>query len=281
MATTAPTTAPGARPTAGRAPGADRTARWRRRGRNLLIVSLPIAAALLAWALLWDRTDFLPSPSSTLAVGVQVVQEGETYTNLLDTARRLAFGLGLGFGAAVLVSLIMRQSQWWRRFFAPYVFATISTPSLAIALFALIVFGLSEIGIYLAVAITIFPFAVISLMEGLDSLDARLGEMAAVYRFSWPQRVRNVALPEMSPYLFGAFRNVHALAWKIVVIAEVFSQQTGVGYQYKHAYQFFELQRLLVWAALFISMVVIVEYGILRPLERLTSRWRRTEGATT
>lgn len=276
-----PTTAAEARPITGRALRPAPTARWRQRSRRLVVVSVPIAAALLAWTLLWDRTDFLPSPSSTVAMGVEIVQQGETYTNLLDTARRLAFGLGLGFGAAVLVSLIMRQSQWWRRFFAPYVFATISTPSLAIALFALIVFGLAEIGIYLAVAITIFPFAVISLMEGLDNLDARLGEMAAVYRFTWSQRVRNVALPEMSPYLFAAFRNVHALAWKIVVIAEVFSQQTGVGYQYKQAYQFFELQRLLVWAALFISMVVVVEYGLLRPLERATSRWRRTEGATT
>lgn len=277
---TAPTTTADARPRAGRALRSDEAPRWRGRARRALAVSVPILAALVAWTLLWDQTDFLPSPSSTVAEGVAVVQQPETYANLLDTARRLAFGLGLGFGAAVLVSLIMRQSPWWRRFFAPYVFATISTPSLAIALFALIVFGLAEIGIYLAVAITIFPFAVVSLMEGLDNLDARLGEMASVYRFSWLQRVRNVALPEMSPYLFGAFRNVHALAWKIVVIAEVFSQQTGVGYQYKHAYQFFELQRLLVWAALFISMVVIVEYGILRPLERVTSRWRRTEGAT-
>lgn len=269
------------RPAGTHAPRSRSTTRWLRAGRRAAVVGLPIAAALIAWSLLWDRTDFLPSPASTIVKGVELLQEGETYTNLLDTARRLAFGLGFGFGAAVLVSLIMRQSEWWRRFFAPYVFATISTPSLAIALFALIVFGLSEVGIYLAVAITIFPFAVVSLIEGLDNLDARLGEMAAVYRFTWAQRVRNVALPEMSPYLFGAFRNVHALAWKIVVIAEVFSQQSGVGYQYKQAYQFFELQRLLVWAALFISMVVIVEYGILRPLERLTSRWRRTEGATT
>ena len=241
-------------------------------------MGLPIAAALLAWSLFWDQTDFLPSPASTVATGVELLRQPETYTNLLDTARRLALGLALGFGAAVLVSLVMRQSAWWRRFFAPYVFATLSTPSLAVALFSLMVFGLSEVGIYIAVGITIFPFAVISLIEGLDDLDARLGEMASVYRFSWPQRVRNVAIPEMSPHLFAAFRNVHALAWKVVVIAEVFSQQTGVGYQYKLAYSFFELQRLVVWAALFISMVVVVEYGILRPMERVSFRWRRTEG---
>ena len=253
--------------------------RWGDRLWRLVLRLLPIAAVVVAWALFYDRTDFLPSPASTLETAVALLQEPETYANLFDTARRLVAGLGLGFGGAVLVSLLMRQSPWWRRFFAPYVFATISIPALAISLFALMVFGLAEIGVYLAVAITIFPFAVVSLLEGLDNIDARLTEMATVYRFSWVERVRHVALPEMAPYLFAAFRNVHALAWKIVVIAEVFSQQTGVGYQYKDAYSFFELQRLVVWGALFISMVVTVEYGILRPLERMAFRWRRREGA--
>ena len=276
-----PTTEAASGITDGLVPSSRRNLQRRQRARRAAVVGIPIAAALVAWSLLWDRTDFLPSPASTVVTSIALLQEPETYTNLLDTARRLVFGLGLGFGTAVLVSLVMRQSPWWRRFFAPYVFATISTPSLAIALFALIVFGLSEIGIYVAVGITIFPFAVISLIEGLDNLDARLAEMASVYRFTWFQRVRNVAIPEMSPHLFAAFRNVHALAWKIVVIAEVFSQQTGVGYQYKLAYSFFELERLVVWAALFIMMVVIVEYGILRPMERVTFRWRRTEGAAT
>jgi NitT/TauT family transport system permease protein len=84
----------------------------------------------------------------------------------------------------------------------------------------------------------------------------------------------------MAPFLFSAFRNVHALGWKIVVIAELFSQQVGIGAEYKRAYGFFELERLVVWTFFFIIMITTVEYVILRPLERRVFRWRAGPSAS-
>lgn len=233
------------------------------------------AVVVTAWALWYDQTDFLPSPASTWSVAIEVLQQEQTYRDLLATARRLVVGLGLGYVGAFVVALMMRQTRFWRMFFAPYVFITISTPGLAMALISLMVFGLSEVGVYLAVGGVVFPFVVVSLMEGFDHLDAGLSDMAKIYRFSWWQRIRHQALPEMAPYMFAAFRNVHALAWKLVVIAELFSQQTGIGFQYQRAYSYFELERLIIWGVFFIGMVMLVEYGALRPFERIVFSWRR------
>jgi NitT/TauT family transport system permease protein len=245
------------------------------RPQRAAVVGAVVGAVLLAWAIAWDDTDFLPSPGSTLDMGIDLLGQGDTYENLLATARRLFFGLLIGYAGGVAVAIWMQQSARWRAFFAPYVLVMITLPSLAVSLLSLMVFGLSEIGVYMAVAIVIFPFVVVGLNEGLASLDARLTEMTRIYRFSAWQRIRHQALPEMAPYLFAAFRNVHALAWKIVVIAELFSQQNGIGFQYKQAYGFFELERLIVWSVFFIAMVLMVEYGLLRPLEAVVFRWRR------
>jgi NitT/TauT family transport system permease protein len=76
--------------------------------------------------------------------------------------------------------------------------------------------------------------------------------------------------------MFSAFRNAHALSWKLVVITEVFSQQNGIGYQYKKSFDYFQLNQLMVWLFFFLIVVFGVEYGILRPLERRSTRWRRT-----
>ena len=244
------------------------------RARRTMVSLMGIGAVLGFWVLIWDKTDFLPSPSSTWEVGIELLGEGGTYGDLFDTARRLFMGLGIGYISAFGVALIMRQSKWWKTFFAPHVFVLISMPGLALALICLMVFGLSEIGVYLAVGGVVFPFVVVSLQEGFDNLDAKLSDMAKVYRFSTWARIRHQAIPEMAPYLFAAFRNVHALAWKIVVIAELFSQQSGIGFQYKRSYGFFEFNRLLVWAFFFITMVMIVEYGLLRPFEAAVFRWR-------
>jgi NitT/TauT family transport system permease protein len=244
------------------------------RTRRFFALLVSIAAVIAFWSWVWDKTDFLPSPSSTWSVGVELLGEGGTYGDLFATARRLFMGLSIGYLSAFAVALMMRQSRWWKLFLAPHVFVLISMPGLALALICLMVFGLSEIGVYLAVAGVVFPFVVVSLQEGFDNLDAKLSDMARVYRFSTWVRIRHQAIPEMAPYLFAAFRNVHALAWKIVVIAELFSQQTGIGFQYKRAYGFFEFERLLVWAFLFMAMVLIVEYAVLRPFEAGVFRWR-------
>jgi NitT/TauT family transport system permease protein len=244
------------------------------RVRRIVVSITSIALVLAFWAWAWNKTDFLPSPSSTFDTAGELLGESGTYMDLLDTARRLFFGLGIGYVSAFFVAMLMRQSKWWKGFFAPHVFILISTPGLAVALVSLMVFGLSEIGVYLAVAGVVFPFVVVSLQEGFENLDARLSDMTKVYRFSSYQRIRHQAIPEMAPYLFAAFRNVHALAWKIVVIAELFSQQSGIGFQYKRAFGFFEFERLVVWAFFFITMVMIVEYALLRPFEAAVFRWR-------
>lgn len=262
---------------------ASSTTRWRggltpaRRATILLVASL---ALLAVWQLTWDRTDFLPSPRATVEVIIDLLGQPSTYADLAATARRLVMGLTIGYGAAVVVALLMQISPWWSRFFRPYIFITLTTPSLVISLLSLMVFGLSEIGVYLAVAIVVFPFVVVGLDEGIAALDPRLSEMTFAYRFALWSRVRHQILPSMAPMLFAAFRNVHALGWKVVVIAELFSQQTGLGVEYKRAYGFFELDRLVAWTFFFIVMVVGVEYGILRPIERRVFRWRPDRAVT-
>jgi NitT/TauT family transport system permease protein len=231
---------------------------------------------LLLWQLTWDLTDFLPAPSRTLHTAVDLLATADTYDDLGATLRRLVLGLVMGYTAAAAVALLMQISPWWNRFFGPAVYVTVTAPSMVVSLLCLMVFGLSEFGVCMSVAIVVFPFVVISLDEGVKALDAKLTEMSRIYGFGVTTRIRHVALPEMAPFLFSAFRNVHALGWKIVVIAELFSQQVGIGAEYKRAYGFFELERLVVWTFFFIIMITAVEYAILRPLERRVFRWRAT-----
>jgi NitT/TauT family transport system permease protein len=241
--------------------------------RSLLMVGLA-AVTLLAWAMFWDKTDWLSSPAETWDFFVKTIKTPTTYSNLAATALRLIIGLFLGYIGGLAAAFLMHKSQWWERFTRPYVFIALSTPGLAFCLISLMVFGLSDFGVVMAAAGTVFPFVAISLLAGLNSIDAHLTEMTEVFRFSWFDRIWHQALPEMAPHLFAAFRNVHALAWKIVVLSELFSTQNGIGYQYKQAFAFFSTKRLIVWAFFFIIMVMVVEYGILRPLERLMFRWR-------
>ena len=247
-------------------------------GPRLRRVGLPILGVLLvfvAWAWGYRYTKYLPAPAAVWQEASELLRQPATYENVLVSLRRLIVGLGSGYVAAFFVTMAMRLSKWWEVFFSVYVFVTLTLPSLAVALFSLMIFGLSEVGVYFAVAVVVFPFVVVGLNDGFKTLNAQLTDMARVYRLSWRDRVRHVAIPDMAPHMFSAFRNAHALAWKLVVITEVFSQQNGIGYQYKKSFDYFELNQLMVWLFFFLIVVFGVEYAILRPLERTSTRWRR------
>lgn len=246
---------------------------WRLSGGAFLPL-VGVAVAMVAWAVGYRYTRYLPAPDVLAKEIAALLSEAETYRSIGISFRRLVVGLGLGYTVAVLVTLKMRSGQWWRSFFSPYVLLTLSTPSLVAALLGVVVFGFSEVGVYVAIAVVVFPFVVVSLDEGLAGADPKLLGMAQVYRLTSWQRLRNVLLPQISPELFAAFRNSHALAWKLVVVTEVFSQTTGIGYQYKRAYDFLDVNLLAAWVVFFLTVVFLIEYALLRPWERRLFRWR-------
>lgn len=251
------------------------TNRWREWAVRYLLPAIGVALVLLVWQLVHPLTRFLPSPAEVWADALLVLGERESYLNIIRSLRRLLIGLGAGYLLGFFVALAGRASDWWRRFFSVYVYVTITIPSLAVALFSLMVFGLSEVSVYVSVATIVFPFVVVSLHDGFESLDTRLNDMSRVYRLGTAQRLRHVAIPEMAPFLFAALRNAYALGWKIVVVTEVFSaQQSGIGAEYNRAYDYFTLDRLVVWVVFFLVVVFGVEFGVFRPWERRVFRWR-------
>jgi NitT/TauT family transport system permease protein len=117
-------------------------------------------------------TEYLPAPSAVWTEAGELLALPDTYFNVWVSLRRLAIGLGLGYLAAFFVTMAMRVSKWWEAFFSLYVFVTLTVPSLAMALFSLMIFGLSETGVYFAVGVVVFPFVVIGLNNGFKTLDS-------------------------------------------------------------------------------------------------------------
>jgi NitT/TauT family transport system permease protein len=99
--------------------------------------------------------------------------------------------------------------------------------------------------------------------------------MAAAYRFSRYQIVRHIVLPHLVPFGVAAIRNENAHAWRVVVLAELFAVNTGMGWEFTRAWDRFLLIEVLLWLIAFMSILLATEYGVLVPLERFTRRWRK------
>ena len=66
-----------------------------------------VAVTLLAWAMIWDKTDWLSSPADTWAFFIETVRSPATYSNLAATAIRLFIGLFMGYIAGLIAAFIM------------------------------------------------------------------------------------------------------------------------------------------------------------------------------
>jgi NitT/TauT family transport system permease protein len=76
------------------------------------------------------------------------------------------------------------------------------------------------------------------------------------------------------PFVVAAARTGLSLIWKIVLVFELLGSDGGVGFRIAVFFQFFDMDGILAYTVAFILVVLVLEYGIMRPLERKVSGWR-------
>jgi len=114
-----------------------------------------------------------------------------------------------------------------------------------------------------------------TLLNIIAGLDRDLADMATSFRFGPWRSLRHVVLPQLAPFFLVASRTGLALIWKIVLVVELLGRSDGIGYAIQIFFQLFDVRRLIAYALAFVAVVLAVEWGILQPLERRLTRWRR------
>lgn len=96
-----------------------------------------------------------------------------------------------------------------------------------------------------------------------------------MYGFSFQQKLWHLWWPQLFPYIMIATRSGLALIWKIVLVVELLGRSDGVGFQLHLAFQSFDVATILAYSLAFISVVQLIEWFILQPLDRRASRWQK------
>lgn len=239
------------------------------------------ALGVLSFVALWwiggETMRFVPPvPDVVEAIPSFLTEEGiyaDIFPSLIRVVGGLAIAVVLGFWAAYL----MAGGGFWGQVTARYVDLTLGLPSTIAALLALFVFKRSELGVYVVVAIASFPFVALVLRQGFLSADKALADMARVYRFGTRRTLRAVSIPHLVPYTLAAVRNEYAHAWRVVVLAELFAVNSGIGWRFAQAFDRFLLVEVALWLLTFMVVLLGTEYLVLRPLERFVLRWRGDE----
>lgn len=253
------------------APKESRAARARRR---LLPPALAAVTVVGLWLLLSQLVDLVPGPARTLDEVAKLVVSGDFFVHMWASLRRVIVGFVIAMVASMIVGIVMGTSRIGEAYFRPLVIIGLTVPGLIWALVSVMLFGLSEITTYFAVTVTIFPMLVITIWGSVRSMDRDLIDMSTVLRLSRWTKIRAVILPQLLSAIFSSTRYGLGLAWKIVVVVELFGASDGVGHQINRAYQVFNLALVLAWTALFVVVMMLIEHAVLNPIEKRLTAWR-------
>lgn len=246
------------------------------RGSNLAIKVASAALLLIVWQMLaiTQGPNLVPGPISVVERFWEVVLYEDFFFHVRKTLFRVLAGLGISLVVAVAVGVPMGMFRPVERFLETYVLLGLTIPGLSWALIAVMIVGINDWAPVLAIVATTSPMVLLNLWQGTKSIDMDVLEMGRAFRADRMLVVRDVVLPQLLPFVLAGTRLGLALAWKIVVLAELFGLSNGVGYQLSVNFARFSINGVVAWTVGFTIVMGLIEFAAIRPIERHVTRWR-------
>jgi len=238
------------------------------------------AAPHLALLAIWElacRTVipavFLPAPSAIAVAFWRTTRSGELPAQLLETLVVLSAGFGLAVVSGIAFGLFLGMVKPAARVAGPYVTALYAMPTVALVPLVVDWLGLeTSAKIFLTWLVAVFPI-VISVQAGVAEVPAALIETARAFCCSRWQILTKVVIFAAVPYVVNGVRLGLGRALVGVVVAEMFTALSGLGYMvsfygntFRTAYLFVPILTLAV-----LSLLITAAIG---RLEARFAPWR-------
>src|SRR5919198_4128877 len=247
------------------------------RGRVLLQRSALVLLLVLLWWLMSLATPVyvLPSPARVFDRLVQLSASGDLPSNLITTLLRVLAGFAVAVAIGVPAGILLGSNRALGSFFEP-ILPVMNTVSSAIwAIFAIVWFGLSPMTPIFVVLMTALPLIITNVWQGTQAVNADFVELASVLRLSRAKTLAKISLPSILPYFFSGARLAFGFGWRVSLVAETIGASSGVGYRLRQASDLIQTDQVFAWTIVQIAMMLVIEIGLLQPLERHLFRWRR------
>ncbi len=226
-------------------------------------------------ASLLTPADLLPPPNVVIReVVVRVILQEGFFTHVGVTFIRILIGFTIAYMIGMSMGVMMGTKKFWEEFFTDYVIIGLTIPSLAWAIIGVLWFGLKPLTPVFATVMIVFPYVAANFWEGVKAVDKDLVDMARAFDVSKKRIIHHIYIFSLLPYSLAAVRIGFSISWKIVIVGEVFGASSGIGYMIYYWYHMFNMRHVLAWLLIFTFIMILVEYFVVKRLERRLLAWR-------
>lgn len=248
-----------------------------KRYSSLLLQRLVLVAifAVLWWYAAGKVPSFvLPGPQKVFTALGALLHSDTFWHDVGATMGRVFSGFLLAVAVGTPLGLALGTSRVLARFFEPLL-AVFNTVSSAIwAIFAIIWFGISDATTVFVVFMTAMPLILTNVWQGAQTVERQYVELARSFRMSRLQILLKISLPSILPYFFSGARLAFGFGWRVSLVAETLGASDGIGYRLRQAADLVQSDQVFAWTVLLVALMLLLEAGVLKPLERRLFRWK-------
>jgi NitT/TauT family transport system permease protein len=254
------------------------------RARAALVAVGPQMLFFVLLVLAWEgmarglHSPLVPGVGAIFRELVKITDNGFAFAEIWITFSRMSLGFLLALAVALPVGIVAALSRTAARFFEPGIILGLTVPGLVWALLCVIWFGVSLWTPVISVALGVLPSLVIAVQQGVRSLSLETSEMVRVFRLKRATVLRRIWIPLLYSFLVSGCRIGFSIAWKVIVLVEIFGMSNGVGYQLNSQFSTQNVEGVIAWTLAFWVAMLGVEHGIFHPLEKHANHWKKVGG---
>lgn len=227
--------------------------------------SLPLGIAIwviffglweLSAARNWVNTLFMPPPHRVLSTLYTMIAERGFLTDIGISIYRILASFALACAVAIPLGVLMGSFRTVDAFVNPFVSAWRYLPAPAFIPLLLMWFGVGEGSKLALLFIGVIFFLITLIMDHTRAVRAELIETAMTLGAGRWQILLTIVLPAVAPKILISMRQMLAVSWTYLVIAEIVASTTGIGAVMMRGQRFLKVDEIMA------GIVVIGAVGL-------------------
>lgn len=233
-----------------------------------------VMAAAAFWLVVWqlvvvwlDKRSGLPrgnilvaSPLETVRTLCALVQTAAFWKTVGCSFARLASGFFLAVTVGILCAMAASVSRLLRTLLTPLLRLVKAVPVASFIILALFWLSSSKNLSVLISFLMVLPVIYTNVLQGIESTDKELLEMAEVFRIPYGKRIRYIYIPAVLPYFVSACSVGLGFCFKSGIAAEIIGlPDNSIGERLYEAKLYLLTDELFAWTAVIVLVSVIFE----------------------
>lgn len=226
--------------------------------------------AIIFWGLIWqfsakkiDIPFLFPTPKEVYQAFISLLKTDSFYLSVSYTFTSIVAGFFYGVFFGVILTLISFFSKFLRVFISIPLRIIKAVPVASFIILALLWIDSSKLATLISF-LMVLPVIYLNLLNGIDSTDSKLIEMATVFKLSFIKKLRYIYLPHLMPHFISACSIGLGFCWKSGIAAEIIGlTKNSIGNNLYQSKIYLDTDEVFAWTVVIVLISLVFEKIIL------------------